>query len=87
MPTYLIALNAPDSAVWERVRSVWPDDHFILTDCLAFVSSDDSNLLTQDIAESLGMTAEDNVLGLVTEVKGLAGRNSTSFAEWLSKRS
>ncbi len=87
MPTYLIALNAPDSAVWKRVESVWPDDHFLLTDCLAFVSEDDPNLLTQDIAENLGMTAEGNVLGLVTEVKGLAGRNSTSFAEWLSKRS
>ena len=84
MSIYLVALNEPSELAWGAIQTNWPAHHFLLTDHLAFVAPDES-ALTSSIAETIGINAEKNVLGIVVELGNKAGYNLTSLNEWLSK--
>ena len=84
MSIYLVALNVPNKLAWETIQTSWPAHHFILTDHLAFVAPDEP-ALTATVAETIGINAEKDVLGIVVELGNKAGYNLTSLNEWLSK--
>ena len=84
MTIYAIVLNEPDETAWRQVRSEWPDRHYIVTDRLAFITPKEV-ILTEDIAETLGMDDERNVTGIVIEVASYSGFNKPGLWEWARK--
>ena len=84
MTIYAIVLNEPDEAAWERVKSGWPDRHYIVTGHLAFVAPEEV-ILTEGITEELGMDDEGNVTGVVIEAASYSGFNKPGLWEWARK--
>ena len=84
MTIYAIVLNEPNEAAWRQVKSEWPDRHYIVTDHLAFVASEEV-ILTEGIAEALGMDDEGNVTGVVIEAASYSGFNKPGLWEWARK--
>lgn len=86
MSVYLIVLNEPSKPTWEKVKENWPgsEQHLILTDRIAFIAPPPI-ALTQEIANTLGISSEGKVIGLVIEANNKAGYNNSSLIEWLGK--
>ena len=84
MGTYAIFLNQPSQHAWDAIRMKWPDRHFILDDRLAFIAPE-GIILTSDIAETVGVKSEEDLLGVVVEFSSYSGFNRSDLWEWLSK--
>ena len=86
MSIYLIALNHPDEAAWDRLKSKWPKHHRIVTDRLAFIAPEEITI-TEEVGESVGMNSEHKVLGVVAEIQygTINGWNRQSLWEWMGK--
>lgn len=84
MTIYAIVLNEPNEAAWRQVKSEWPDRHYIVTDSLAFVAPE-GFILTEDIAEAIGMDERGGVTGVVIEVTSYSGFNKPGLWEWARK--
>ena len=82
MAVYAVILNDPSDAAWQRVRE-W-DQHFVLTDRIAFVATEDLTL-THDVATAVGMNKDGGVRGIVIEATNRSGWNDSLFIEWLGK--
>ena len=80
MTLYAIILPSPDEKVWEKIRDLWKDHHF-LDDRTAFIRAD--NTLTRDIAEQIGLAHENS--GIVVQADYYAGMADSSFVEWLDR--
>lgn len=84
MGTYAIFLNQPSQHAWDTIKMKWPDRHFILDDRLAFIAPEGITL-TSDIAETVGVKSEEDLLGVVVEFSSYSGFNRSDLWEWLSK--
>ena len=84
MTIYAIVLNEPDDTAWERVKSQWPHHHYIVADCLAFLAPE-GPILTEEIAETVGMNDDDAITGVVIEVASYNGFNKPGLWEWARK--
>ena len=83
MTVYAVVLNDPDDTAWRKVKE-WPNQHYILTDRLAFLVADDL-VLTENIAAQVGMDKTGRVKGFVIEMTNRSGWNDSGFVEWLGK--
>ena len=83
MNRYAIILEQPDEEAWRRVRKNWPDNHIHST-TIAFILTKDITT-TKDIARIVGMTAEENVSGMVLDANYVSGRAGGGLAEWVNK--
>ena len=84
MSIYLIALNEPNAAAWTAVRDKWPARHYILTDHMAFVAPE-GIVLTQEIADALGINSERRISGFVVELNNYSGLSRAALKEWIGK--
>lgn len=84
MTIYAIVLNEPNETAWRQVRSEWPDRHYIVTDCLAFIAPEGFTL-TEGIAETIGMDEQGGVTGVVIEATAYSGFNRSGLWEWARK--
>ncbi len=82
MTVYAVILNDPDETAWRKVRE-WKQ-HYVLTDRIAFIATDDLTL-THEIAATIGINREGGVTGLVLESTNRAGWNDSALIEWLGK--
>ena len=82
MTVFAVILNDPNDAAWQRVKE-W-ELHFILTDRIAFVATEDMTL-THEIAATIGMNRDGGVIGLVIESTNRSGWNNSALNEWLGK--
>ena len=83
MSLYAVILTRPSEDAWAAVRREWEGKHHIVDDRLAVLKDD--NALTSDIASELGMNAEGDSRGIVTQMDYFAGRTTTSLVEWINK--
>ena len=83
MEKYLVVLNEPNDAIWERVRQNWPN-HYILTPRVAVVATE-SITVAEQIAERLGMNNTEKVFGIVSRMNEYFGFNTPSLWDWLHK--
>ena len=83
--TYAIILKEPLPAVWKKVQEQWPDRHYVLNECAAFVSP--SGISTEEqVCAILGINSEAENNGLVIEVThSYQGYADTGFVQWLRK--
>lgn len=88
MSTYLVVLNEPDEAAWERLAEKWPDRHYILNDRIAAVAPEGISI-TEEITEAIGMDETQAVVGIVAEIRNdtVNGWNRRGLWEWLGKHS
>ena len=84
MTIYAIFLNKPDDQAWQALAETWPDRHFVLTENLAFVAPEGITL-TGQIAETVGIGGEREVLGIVFDWNAHNGFNRGDLWEWLRK--
>lgn len=84
MTIYAIVLNEPDEAAWQQVKDHWPDRHYIVSGCLAFVAPE-ALILTEEIAKTIGMDSQGNVTGVVIEAASYSGFNKPGLWEWARK--
>ena len=86
MSIYLVALTEPSEEAWSNRKEKWAKRHFILTDHLALVATE-SDVLTEDVCESIGMNEEDEVSGFMAEIDygTINGWTRKAFWEWLRK--
>jgi hypothetical protein len=83
MNRYAIILEQPNEEAWRRVMEKWPHHH-IQSTTIAFIATKEITT-TKDIARIVGMSAEENVAGMVFDAKYVSGRAGGGLAEWLSK--
>ena len=86
MSVYLVVLHKPDENAWGRLKSAWPDNHYTLTDRIAFVAPDEITL-TEKIGDLVGMDENHKVTGFVAEIQydAINGWNKQALWEWLRK--
>ncbi|MCY4357497.1 MAG: hypothetical protein OXD01_08255 [Gammaproteobacteria bacterium] len=88
MNTYAVFLNESNVACWQNIRERWSNGrHFILTDHLAFVASEDITT-TAEVSEKVGIDKKEGsieTLGVVFEVGAYNGFNKGDLWEWLGK--
>ena len=85
MNTYIIILQAPSSAVWEKIKERWPDRHHIWHEYAAFIAPAGITTTAQ-ITEVLGFNEEQKQFGLVSEISPTAmGYMDSNLVEWLEK--
>ena len=84
---YLVALTEQDADVWTKIKSEWPERHYIINETLAFVSISPNGVSApSSICERVGINAEmGKALGLVLRVNpsALAGALPTPAVDWL----
>jgi len=82
----VIATNSPD-AVLDRVKSVYPDDHYIINDTVALVSSDGTSI---DVSKNIGIVAEagSKPVGsaIVVSIASYYGRASMDTWDWIKRK-
>lgn len=81
---YAVVLDKPNDSVWEKIKSGWPDTHYVHDERMAFVVDEDTKL-TAEIAESAGIA--EGVSGMVIQMDYFSGRSNSSLVEWINKRS
>ena len=86
MSIYLVALVEPNEEAWASLKEKWAKRYFILTDRLAFVATE-SDVLTEDVCEAVGMNEDVDVTGFVAEIDHgtINGWTRKAFWEWLRK--
>ena len=86
MEVYGIFLNKPNKDCWEHIQKKWPkDNHFILTDNLAFIADNDI-IPTKHIANEVGIFgSSEKIVGLVFELNSYNGFNDKDLWEWLAR--
>ena len=84
MSVYAVFLNDPNEEAWERVKEVWRERQYILTDRLAFVAPEETTL-AEEIADVIGMNEEGGMVGIVIESSGHFGLNKPTLWEWMRK--
>ncbi|MCY4303436.1 MAG: hypothetical protein OXC62_01410 [Aestuariivita sp.] len=85
MKVYAIFLNKPNETCWETIQESWPENHFILTNNLAFIVAND-NITTKQIADKVGISGSDKeMVGIVFEFGSYNGFNNGDLWEWLGK--
>ena len=82
MAVFAVILNEPNNEAWTALKK-W-EQHFILTDRIAFVVEDDATI-TRDISNPLGMNKDGKVKGIVIEMTNRSGWNDIALNEWLEK--
>lgn len=84
MILYAIILTHPSAEAWAKVQGAWENDHHIVDDRLAIIKAD-SNILTADIAETVGMDQKGDARGMVIQMDYFSGRTLASLVEWINK--
>ncbi len=85
MSIYAVFLNDPDKGAWDRLKAEWPKPgHFIVTNRLAFIAAKDG-VTTEEVIDTVGMSSERKVSGIVTRVtySTINGWNRPAVWEWL----
>lgn len=83
MNLYVIVLNEPNENAWAKLKKEWPDQHYELTDRVAFLSVENGNLTTRAIGDRIGMNNEETVIGFVVQSGAINGWNSADLWEWI----
>ena len=81
---YLVVLRQPNPDIWKRIKEEWPEHHFILDTRSAYIALE-SVLLTDDLAEKIGMNEKEKVAGVVVEIAEINGWISKKLWEWIRK--
>lgn len=82
MYLFLVALEAPNPAVWAALENHWPNRHRIVNDRMAFVAPE-GIAIASDIANVLGMNPQHEVHGVVVQLEKYSGRSSTDVVQWV----
>ncbi len=83
---FAIVLQEPNAALSERVNAEYPDDHFKYSDTFYLVAVN-SNVISETIAEKVGIKGKDRVEGVSGVVFKLSlaysGYSVRPLWEWL----
>ena len=87
MTVYLVALMETDESVWTRIKTEWPDRHYMLDDRLALISIAPNGVSAPSaVAERIGIQEVDQgIRGLVIRLRpdAISGILPTSAVDWL----
>ena len=84
MSVFVIVLNAPSESVWNKLEAEF-SKKYVISDTVALVSSQNSLTLTSEIAESVGIGPNNDIVGMVFEISAWDGFHYQSTWEWLQK--
>ena len=79
---FIVVLDRPDVESWNTIQRLWPENHYIHTQNVAYLKLPASTL-TAEIASHLGMNGERKVSGIVIRVGNYYGLNDLKLWEWL----
>ncbi len=86
MSTYAIILSRESSTyAWDKIKESWESSHYILSDRVAFIVSEDPKITTRKISDTIGMDKNQQINGVVLQVSHFNGYETVDLWEWLAK--
>lgn len=83
MNLYAIVLNEPNEQSWAKLKEEWPEQHYVLTERIAFLVAGNGSTTTRSIGDQLGMNNEKAVTGIVVHSAAINGWNRADLWEWV----
>ena len=88
MAVFVVLSDEPNKQLYDKIKEVYPNDHFALSDRSWLVSAD---AISRVVSGSLGITTEDDTvpqgamgMAVVFTINGYYGFHNQDTWEWIS---